>query len=164
MFKFKWLITALLFFVIAVHPCFSQDSAKIVGTWKVVSFETEYQATGAREAIMGKNPTGYNIYTPEGRMMTLITAAGRKAATTDQERANLWRSMVAWSGTYRVEGDKLITRIEVSSMPTWVGAERVLLLRFDGDRLQTVPAEWMDAPLNPERGKMRTVITLERVK
>jgi hypothetical protein len=113
---------------------------------------------------MGKNPMGYNIYTPEGRMMTLITAAGLKAATTDQERANLWRSMVAWSGTYRVEGDKLITRIEVSSMPTWVGAERVLLLRFDGDRLQTVPAEWMDAPLNPERGKMRTVITLERVK
>lgn len=163
MVMFKW--SAVLFlFLIAVHPSFADDNAKLVGTWKVISFETEYQATGAREAILGKNPTGYTIYTPEGRTMSLITAAGLKPATTDQERANLWKSMVAWGGTYRVEGDKLILRADVSSMPTWVGTERVTFFRIDGDRLQTMPTEWVDAPLHPERGKMRTVVTAERVK
>jgi len=163
MFKFKWLIAASFFFVIGVHPCFADDLAKIVGTWKVVSFETEYQATGAREAIMGKNPAGNSIYTPEGRMMVLITGEGRKRATTDQDRAGLWRSMLAYSGTYRLEGDKHITNIDASSIPEWAGTERVTFFRIDGDRFQyTTP--WMDAPLHPERGKMRTVVMWERVK
>jgi len=88
-----------------------------------------------REAILGKNPTGYAIYTPEGRVMSLIKAEGRKPATTDQDRANLWRSMVAYAGTYRIAGDKLILRADVSSVPTFVGPERVTLFRIDGDRL-----------------------------
>ena len=153
----------LVLVLIAAYPSFADDAAKFVGTWKVISLETEYQS-GQRDAVLGKNPTGYNIYTPDGRTLSLITAVGLKPATTDQERANLWRSMVAYAGTYRVEGDKLILRADVSSMPTWVGTERVSVFRIDGDRLQTMTAEWVDAPLHPERGKMRTVVTLERVK
>ena len=162
MVKFKCLIVLVLV-LIAVHPCFSQDSAKIVGTWRVVSFETEYQATGAREAIMGKNPAGYAIYTPEGRMIALITSEGRKAATTDQGRADLWRSVIAYTGTYRLESDKHIVKVDAASIPQWVGAERVASFRIDGDRLITATL-WVDAPLNPERGKMRTTVTVERVK
>ena len=158
------LICALILVLAIATPSLADDTAKLVGTWKVVSFETEYQATGARETILGKNPIGYIIYTADGRVMSLVTAAGLKAATTDQERAQLWRSMVAWSGTYRVEGNKLITKFDVSSMPTWVGTERALVFSIDGNRLQTVPTEWVDAPLNPEKGKMRTVLTYERVK
>jgi hypothetical protein len=133
--QLKWL-AALVLLLIVVHPGFADDSAKLVGTWKAVSFVTEYQSTGAREDILGKSPTGYTIYTAEGRVLSLITAAGRKAATTDQERAGLWRSMAGYSGTYRVEGDTLIAKLDVSSMPTWVGTERVWLFRIDGDRLQ----------------------------
>ena len=96
-------------------------------------------------------------------MMVLITGEGRKTATTDQGRAGLWRSMLAWSGVCRVEGDKLITKIDACSIPEWVGTERVSLFRIDGDRLQTT-TPWVDAPLNPERGKMRTTVTVERVK
>ncbi len=156
------LLSALVF--VAVGLCFADDQASLVGTWKVISFETEYQTTGVREAVLGKNPTGYTIYTSDGRVIALMTAQGRKAATTDQERAGLWKSMVAFAGTYRVEGNKLVNKVDVSSMPTWVGTERVVLYRIDGDRLITTPAEWVDAPLNPERGKMRTIVTSERVK
>ena len=36
------------------------------------------------------NPTGYIIFTPEGRMLVMVTDEGRKAATTDQDRADLF--------------------------------------------------------------------------
>ena len=156
-------LTVLVLLFTSVNPGLADDRAKLVGTWKVVSFETEFQATAARDTILGKNPIGYIVYTADGRVMTLVTAAGLKAATTDQERAQLWRSMTAWSGTYRVEGNKLIIKIDVSSMPTWVGTERALIFNIDGNRLQTT-SEWIDAPLYPEKGKIRTILTYERVK
>jgi hypothetical protein len=82
MFKFKWSVVLFLF-LIAVQSTFADDSAKILGTWKVVSFESEFQATGEREAVMGKNPMGYIIFTPEGRMMAVLTGEGRTAPKTD---------------------------------------------------------------------------------
>jgi hypothetical protein len=162
MIKAKCFIVLVLV-LISVHPCLADDRAKLVGTWRVISFETEYQGTDQREAIMGKNPGGYTVYTPEGRVMVLITGEGRKTAITDQGRAGLWRSMLAYSGVCRIEGDKLMTKIDASSIPEWVGAERVSIFRIDGDRLQ-ITTLWVDAPLYPERGKMRTTVTSERVK
>jgi len=82
MFKLKWLVVLVLF-LIAVQPSFADDPAKIVGIWRIVSYELETQATGEREQTMGKNPTGYIIFTPEGRMMTVITGEGRKAPKTE---------------------------------------------------------------------------------
>ena len=162
MLKFKCLIVSVLV-LISAHPCFADDITKLVGTWRVISFETEYQTTGERVPVLGQNPKGYVIYTSEGRVTSLITAQGLKAATTDKERADLWRSMVAYTGVYHVEGDKCIAKVDVSSMPTWVGTERVFFLHIDGDRLQAT-GPWGDAPLYPERGKMRVTVTSERVK
>jgi len=159
--KLKWFI-ALVLVPISMYPCFADDNTKLVGTWKVVSFETEYQS-GQREAVLGKNPVGYAIYTPEGRIMSLVTAEGRKGASTDQGRAELWRSMVASTGIYRVEGDTLVTKFDVASIPQWVGSERVTSFRIDGDRL-VITTPWMDAPLYPERGKIRTTVTSVRAK
>ncbi len=40
-------------------------------------------------------------------MMDLCTAEGRKKPGTDKDRRAAFRSMVAYGGSYRVEGDKL---------------------------------------------------------
>ncbi len=98
-------ICALALVVSVACPCFGQQT--LVGTWKIVSWETEYQATGEKVALMGKNPSGTAIYTPEGRFVLLITGEGRKRATTDKERADLWRSVFAHSGTYRLGGTSI---------------------------------------------------------
>jgi hypothetical protein len=90
--KSKWLI-ALVLFLIAVQPSFADDRAPIVGIWRLVSFEREYQATGEREYPMGKTPTGYILFLPEGRMAVVITGEGRKAPTTDQDRVGLFNSL-----------------------------------------------------------------------
>ena len=36
----------------------------------------------------------------------MLTGEARKAAKTDQERAELLNTLIAYSGTYTVEGDK----------------------------------------------------------
>ncbi len=153
----------LILLLIAVHPCFADDSAQLLGTWRLVSYQAEFQATGEREDAFGKNPTGYQIFTPEGRTMMMVAGEGRKTPTTDQDRANLWKSMIAFTGMYRVEGDKFTTKVDTALAPALVGTELVRFYRFDGDRLHIISA-WMDAVLRPEKGKHRTLVTWERVK
>lgn len=161
MLKLKWIAVLVLLFV-AAQTGFADDRAKIVGTWKIVSQEWEIQATGERLSVMGKNPTGYMIFTPEGRMMALITGEGRNPPKTDQDRANLLNSMAAYTGMYGFEGDKLIYKAEVAWHPARVGTEQVRFCRFDGDRLH-VNSDWMPSTGVP--GQMgRTILTWERAK
>ena len=55
--------------LIASHTVAGQDREKLFGVWRLVSFESELQTTGERRSVFGKNPNGYLIFTPQGRMM-----------------------------------------------------------------------------------------------
>jgi hypothetical protein len=162
MFKCKWLVVLGLF-AIAVQPSFAGDRAQVHGVWKLVSYEVEIQATGQKELPMGKNPTGYVIFTPEGRVFFVLTGEGRKAAKTVQERADLLSSLVAYTGTYRLEGDRWITRVEVAWDPAWVGTEQSRSYKVEGQRLQVL-TPWRVMPNWPEKGMTRSIITFERGK
>ena len=159
MVKFKWLVVLVLF-VIAAQPSFADDRAPVVGIWRLVSFEREYQGTGEREYPMGKTPTGYILFLPEGRMAVVITGEGRMAPTTDQDRAGLFNSLVAYTGGYRVDGDKWTTTVDVSANPAWVGTEQTRSFRVTGDRLQEITA-WA---ARPDNRMARAVLTYERAK
>jgi hypothetical protein len=159
MVKFRWLIILALF-LIAVQPSFADDGPKILGIWKMVSTDWEVQATGDRiPFILGMNPAGYAIYTPEGRMMTIATRDGRNPPVTTQDRAKLFDSMNAFTGTYRLEGDKCIIKVDVASSPAQAG-EQVIFIKFDGDRFYST-SDWKPGA----GGQMgRTIITWERVR
>ena len=162
MLKLKWLV-ALVLLVIVAQPSSADARAKIQGIWRLVSFEVEFQATGERQNFMGENPTGYIIFTPEGRMTVIITKEGRKPATTEQDRADLYKSLVAYTGLYRVEGDKWITKVDVSANPAWVGTEQTRSFKIDGNRLQESTAV-MQFAAQPEKGMVRYVLTYEKAK
>ena len=157
--KLNWLVVFFLFFILA-HPCFADDRAKLVGSWKLVSLEQEYQATGEREQALGKNPTGYMIFTPEGRCMVILTGEGRKFPNNDQDRVNLLKSLFAYTGMYRVEGDKVIVKVDVSWNPGWIGTDQARSFKFDGNRLHIISA-W--GP-HPQKGMARGFLTFEREK
>lgn len=159
MVKFKLLVFAALFFVFG-QPSFANDRQTILGVWQLVSFEVEYQATGEKEPVRGKSPTGYIIFTAEGRMMVVLTNEGRNAPKSVEDRANLFNSMVAYTGTYRIEGDRWITKVDVSANPALVGTDQARFFRRDGERLQEI-TQWA---VRPEKGMARTVITWERAK
>ena len=162
MFKFKWLVVLVLL-VIAGQPSFSDDRAPVHGVWKLVSYEVEIQATSQKELPLGKNPTGYVIFTPEGRVFFILTGEGRRAAKTDQERADLLSSLLAYTGKYRLEGDTWITKVDVAWNPEWVGTEQKRFFKIDGSYLQVL-TPWRVMPNWPEKGMTRSIVTFERVK
>ena len=112
---------------------------------------------------MGQHPTGYAIFTSEGRAMFVVTGEGRKPATTVQERADLMNSVVAYTGTYRLEGDKWITKVDAASNPEWVGTEQMRFFKVEGNRLQ-VMTPWRIMPNWPQRGMTRSILTWERIE
>ena len=113
----------------------SDEKRQIVGTWKLVSVEYEDQETMARTPVLGEHPRGYQIATPDGRWIAVVTAEARPVPKTDRQRLDAFRSMIAYSGRYRVEGNTVTTRVEVAWNEAWVGGEQVRIVRFEGNRL-----------------------------
>jgi hypothetical protein len=138
-------------------------SVALLGSWRLVSFETELQATGERIATLGKNPTGYLVFGADLRMMAVITGDGRKAAETDTERAALMRSMVAYTGIYRIEDDRFITKVDASWNEAWTGTEQVRFFKLDGDRLD-ITAAWQPSTVLPGRPVTRGIIGWRRMQ
>jgi hypothetical protein len=155
------LVLAMLAF--GVQPSVGADAGGPVGIWKLVSYEVEVQANGQKEPVMGNNPTGYVTFTPEGRVFFVLTGEGRKAAKTDQERAELLSTLVAYTGMYRFEGDRWITKVDVAWNPEWVGTEQARSFKVDGDRLQVL-TPWRVMPNWADKGMTRSIVTFERSK
>jgi hypothetical protein len=141
----------------------ADDRERLIGTWKLLSYENEFQDGSPRRAVYGQNPTGYVILTAEGRMVGIVAGEGRKPAKTDEERAALLRTMFAYSGMYRLENDKWITTVDVSWNPAWNGTEQVRFYKLDGNRLE-VTAAWGSNPNLPSSPVTRGVLLFERSK
>src|ERR1700742_4237769 len=113
----------------------ADEDKQIIGVWKLVSVNYEDQETKTLTPIMGEHPRGYQIATPDGRWLAISTPPDRKAPETDAERAQAFRTMIAYSGRYRVEGNKITTKVNVAWNESWVGGEQVRIIRFEDDKL-----------------------------
>jgi hypothetical protein len=133
-----------------------------VGTWKLVSFVSEDVQTKERKSQYGEHPNGYAVITPEGRLMAIITAEGRQVPLTAEDRDTAFRSEVAYSGRYRVEGSKLVTKVDIAWNEAWVGGDQARFFRIQGD---TLYIETALAPNLDFSGRMmRGILTWEREK
>ena len=141
----------------------ADDREKVIGFWKLMSYVVEVQATGQFEPVMGQHPTGYANFSPEGRVMFILTGEGRKPAKTAEERGDLLSTLVAYTGTYRIEGDRWITKVDVAWNPDWVGTEQARNFKIEGERLQVL-TPWRVMPNWPEKGLQRSIVTFERSK
>lgn len=127
------IITGML--MVLATTALADDKEKIVGTWKLVSVVYEDQLTKERTPVLGEHPRGRQIATADGRWLALVTAENRPVPKTDEERARALQSMIAYTGRYRVEEGKVITKVEAAWNEAWVGGEQVRMIRFEGDRL-----------------------------
>jgi hypothetical protein len=135
----------------------AQERERLLGVWKLEAFEIEFQDTGERTPPFGAHPNGYIIFTAEGRMMALLTAAGRQVPQTDAECAAALRSMYAYSGTYRLEGDRWLTKVDTAWNEAWTGTDQLRFYRFDGEKL-VVTTPW-GTPVGFEGRQTRGILT-----
>ena len=133
---------------------------QIVGTWKLVSVVYEDQTTKERTPIYGEHPKGIQIATPHGRWLALMTGEGRSIPKTDADRAQALLTMIAYTGRYRVENGKVITKVEAAWNEAWVGGEQVRAISFSGDKL-SIESPPMPHP-NIENKTVRVIVAWER--
>lgn len=150
--------------LLITSPALASDvERQLLGAWKVESFYSEFKATGEKQNRYGQKPNGYLVFTPEKRMIALITAQERKKPDTDADTIAAFRSLIAYSGIYRLEGDKWITQVDVAWTEAWVGSEQMRFFKLEGDKL-TVTTPWLPAPNIPGNPEIRAVVVWSKVK
>ncbi len=144
------LVSCFAFLALSLASLPAQEQRQIVGTWRLVSFEGEFKDTGEKIFEWGTAPRGYIVFTEDGRFVAIVEGENRKAPSTDQDRADLWKSMIAYAGTYRVEGDTHINHIESAWNPGIVGTRQLRFHRFEGTRM-IVFTDWAPSARFPGR-------------
>ena len=131
---------AFVFLLMLPEPLAAQDLASsIVGTWKLTSFVRKEVATGKTAATYGEHPSGYAYYTKGGHFLIFAVAQDRKknekADPTDAERVELFKSMFAWGGSYKTEGNKVVYNVDIAWVPSWVGTTRTYQAEMASNKL-----------------------------
>jgi hypothetical protein len=124
----------------------------LAGVWIIESFHVEDCATGKRTQPWGDRPSGTVMFDPGGRMFAMITSERRVSHETGLDEADAFRSMLAYSGHYRVEPpNRLVTTVDIAWFEPWVGTDQVRFCDISGDRMTLT-----SAPLNMPRQNAKT--------
>jgi Lipocalin-like domain len=113
---------------------------QLLGTWRLVSWERHLTETGESLAPFGKSPSGFLSYGRDGRMLGLMVSERRPKPTdltklSDQERVELFNTVVAYGGTFAVRGTQVVHEVDISWNETWTGTTQVRDFHIEGDRL-----------------------------
>ena len=137
----KWIcIFSTGLFFMALPSLASAGNEEIWGTYSLVSATNKFLDTGEVANSFGEQPKGYITYGKEGRMLVLITYGGRVKPqdvlkTSIEDRDALYRSMVAYGGTYTYTGNQIEHHVELSWDETRSGTTVTRKVARDGDRL-----------------------------
>jgi len=116
---------------------------RLIGTWRLVAAEREDLPSGKKTAFLGDNPTGFLHYMPEGRMLALITRAGRKKpvalVANAVEAEALIRSMISYGARYECIGDEVHHHCDISWNESFTGTVQRRYVTFDGSRMTLSP-------------------------
>jgi hypothetical protein len=112
----------------------------LYGTWRLVSDVRQDVETGAKTDNFGKHPQGYLSYARDGRMSAIEVAEQRPKPSDlskldDTDRAALFRTMLAYAGTFSFDGKVVIHHVDVSWNNNWTGTNQVRNAKLEGNRL-----------------------------
>jgi hypothetical protein len=146
-------------------PASAEDIASpIVGVWKMQRFD-RCIVDGTCEATYGDKPTGYIIYTKTGLFMSqgyhTVRVVSKTPDPTDAERIELFKSMFAWGGAYKVDGNKVAVSVEFAWTEGWKGQNRAHTFNLEG-KVLTVASSPFKSPIDGTL--VFTKVTLERVE
>jgi Lipocalin-like domain len=138
---------------------------QLYGTWRLLSWTRQVVATGESVDSFGKAPNGFLTYGRDGRMSAIIVRANRLrpadlAKLTDQERAELYKTMVAYAGTFKVDGARVIHNVDISWSENWTGTAQVRNFRIDGRKLIIS----VDPQVGVDGQKVTSVLMWEKVE
>jgi hypothetical protein len=111
----------------------------LLGTWVLLSMETEDLETSQKHNLLGAHPSGYLSYGPDCRMSAILVKESRvrpvALVATDPESIELYRGLIAYAGSYEIDGYTITHHIEASWNQAWTGSTQVSQFNIDGKSL-----------------------------
>src|SRR4051812_616289 len=96
-------VTAFVAMLLLQPAARADDRDRIAGVWKLAAVVYEDANTKERWPVLGAHPRGSQIVTSKGRWLALVTAEGRPVPKSDEDRAAALRTMISYTGRYRLE-------------------------------------------------------------
>lgn len=132
------LATALLF-IVASHAA-AIEPTELYGTWRLVNATSTVVATGEMIKASAPDYAGVLTYGRDGRVSAILIYGPRPkpidlAKVSDGERLQLYRTSLAYAGTFGLEGNVVQHHIDISSNETWTGTTQVRYVKFEGATL-----------------------------
>ena len=124
-------------------PAFAQQPQTCdgpqIGSWVLLSIETQDKETNEKNNLLGAHPYGYLSYGADCRMYVILTKESRVApaqlVATDEESIGLYRGLISYAGTYSVDGSNIIHHIQASWNQAWTGTTQIQQFNVDGSTL-----------------------------
>jgi|SRR5216683_4875060 Lipocalin-like domain len=150
-----------LAYALPMNAAFAQQSLKdrVVGTWKIISWESQRPNGQIVNLWMGLHPTGLIIYQPNGYMAVQIMADPRPTfaqnpATSPppfDEFRNAYFGYYAYWGTYTINdaGNGVVHNLEGSERPGEVGRKYPRSVSIDGTKLVITTPSYKAGPALP---------------
>ena len=111
------------------------------GTWKLIAWR-RIAEDGTVNYPLGADARGQLIYTSNGQMAVQITGANRSPIATDdplggdvEARADAYSTYLGYFGTYELQGESVVHRIDGSLFPNWCGEKQVRPFTSERDEL-----------------------------
>lgn len=116
------------------------EKEQLYGTWRLVSDVRQDVETGAKTDNFGKHPKGFLSYSRDGRMSAIEVAEQRPKPTdlaklSDADRAALFRTLLAYAGTFSFDGRVVTHHVDISWNNNWTGTDQVRNVRLEGRML-----------------------------
>lgn len=151
-------VLTLLAFLLPQPALADDDTARLVGSWRLVSFQVKAVGEDAPPRdVFGPHPFGRLILTPGRTMAAFLSKPDRHPPANDAEAAALLASMVAYTGKFRLEGDKFITAVDGAWNEIYKAREQVRYFMVDGNTLSIRTAE-MPSGLLPGKVTVGTLV------
>jgi Lipocalin-like domain len=117
------------------------DPATLLGRWNIVAWEQLYD-DGRRQLPLGEHLEGFIRYLEDGDMICMVARADQKKFESGgqwnasaEERAGAYSAMLAYAGTWSIDGEVVTHAVNLSLFPNWKGGEQKRHVRLDGDTL-----------------------------
>jgi hypothetical protein len=90
--------------------------------------------------MFGKAPRGFLHYSRDGRMYAILVKDERPKPTDlakmkDEERVELFKTVIAYGGTFTFDGKTVTHHIDISWNENWTGSAQVRNVRLEGRKL-----------------------------
>lgn len=138
--------------VLWASPTPAQDlKSQLIGVWRWTSHVYQEVGTDKTTPAFGERPNGLFVFTRGGHFVWTVVSSERKpppaaGSQSDADRAALYNSMGAASGTYATEGTTLSMTYQTAWNHVWTGTTQKRQIEIQGNRMTmtSTPARGRD--------------------